>query len=120
MSDTLTLHGLRVRGHHGVLPEEREQGQIFVVDAVLDMDVDDAARTDDLTKTVDYADLAHRLAAIVGGEPVNLIETLAQRLADCCLQDALVTRVTITVHKPDAPIGVDVNDVTVTVTRERR
>ena len=119
MSDTITLRGLRVRGYHGVLPEERRDGQLFVVDAVLHVDTSAAARTDDLGDTVDYADLAHRLVAIVGGEPVNLIETLADRLASCCLDNALVHRVEITVHKPDAPVGWDVDDVVVTVVRER-
>jgi len=68
---------------------------------------------------VDYADLAHRLVAIVGGEPVQLIETLADRLANCCLEDSRVQRVELTVHKPDAPIGLDFDDVEVTVMRER-
>jgi dihydroneopterin aldolase len=119
MTDTMALHGLRARGHHGVLPEERRDGQVFVVDAVLHFDMSDAIASDDLHKTVDYADLAHRLAAIITGEPVDLIETLAERLAQACLDDQHVQRVEISVHKPDAPIGVDFDDVTVTLTRGR-
>ncbi|MFL6241060.1 MAG: dihydroneopterin aldolase [Actinomycetes bacterium] len=119
MSDTLALRGLRVRGYHGVLPEERQDGQVFVVDAVLHVETRRAAASDDLHQTVDYAVLANRLAAIVGGEPVNLIETLADRLASCCLEDERVERVELTVHKPDAPVEWDVDDVTVTVERTR-
>jgi dihydroneopterin aldolase len=120
VTDTLVLRGLRARGNHGVLAEERREGQIFVVDATLQLDMSDAIASDDLTQTVDYADLAHRLLAIVSGDPVDLIETLADRLAACCLEDAHVQRVELTVHKPDAPIGVDFDDVTVTVVRARR
>ena len=119
MSDVLVLRGLRARGNHGVLPEERRTGQVFVVDAVIHLDTSEAAAADDLTKTVDYADLAHRLVAIVGGEPVQLIESLADRLAACCLEDPRVARVELTVHKPEAPIGLDFDDVEMTVVRDR-
>ncbi len=119
MSDVIAIRGLRLRGYHGVLPDERRDGQVFVVDAVLSVDVAPAAAADDLARTVDYAQLSHNLAAIVSGEPVNLIETLAERLAQCCLDVDLVQRVEITVHKPDAPVGLDVDDVTVTIVRER-
>lgn len=119
MSDTLTLRGLRARGNHGVLAEERRNGQTFIVDAVLHLDTRDAAAGDDLTRTVDYAELAQRLVAVVTGEPVQLIETLADRLAACCLENPRVQRVELTVHKPEAPIGLDFADVEVTVVRER-
>jgi dihydroneopterin aldolase len=119
VTETLTLRGLRARGNHGVLPEERREGQVFVVDAVLHLDMSQAIARDDLSQTVDYADLAHRLVAIVGGDPVDLIETLAERLAACCLANKQVQRVELTVHKPDAPIGVDFDDIAVTVVRER-
>jgi dihydroneopterin aldolase len=115
--DTIALRGLRVRGFHGVFPEERRDGQDFVVDAVLCVDVSEAARTDDLTRTVHYGVLAEGLAAVVAGEPVDLLETLAVRLADVCLADPLVRSVTLTVHKPQAPIPLDFQDVAVTVVR---
>jgi dihydroneopterin aldolase len=111
------LTGLRVHGRHGVLPEEREQGQDFVVDAVLKLDTRGAAATDDLAQTVDYGVLAQRLADVVTGEPVDLIETLACRLADVCLTDLRVFEVEVTVHKPGAPIAVPFEDVSVTVVR---
>ncbi|HEU5034354.1 MAG TPA: dihydroneopterin aldolase [Mycobacteriales bacterium] len=119
MSDRIELLGLRVQGHHGVLAAEREQGQLFIVDAVLEVDTSAAARSDSLGDTVDYAALASRLAEVVAGEPVDLIETLAQRLADVCLTEAGVHAVEIAVHKPQAPVGRPVADVVVRIRRER-
>ena len=117
MTDRITLSGLRVRGHHGVLPEERRDGQDFVVDAVLSLDTRAAAASDALSDTVDYGVLASSLAEVIAGEPCDLIETLAQRLADVCLTDPRVWEVEVTVHKPSAPIAVPFDDVAVTVVR---
>ncbi|MBW3639240.1 MAG: dihydroneopterin aldolase [Actinobacteria bacterium] len=116
-SDRIQIVGLRVRGQHGVLPVERRDGQDFVVDVALDLDLRPAAASDDLATTVDYGALAERLAAVVAGEPVDLIETLAGRLADVCLQSPLVRSAEVTVHKPQAPIPVPFGDVSVTVVR---
>lgn len=116
-SDRISLTGLRVRGHHGVLPKERRDGQDFVVDAVLHLDLRTAGETDDLSRTVHYGELAERLAAVVAGEPVDLLETLAGRLADVCLASGPVERVEVTVHKPSAPIALEFADVSVTVAR---
>ena len=118
--DRISLTGLRAYGYHGVLPAEREHGQEFVADAVLWFDTSPAAAADDLSLTVDYGALAGRLAEIISGEPVALIETLAQRLAAACLTDERVQHAEITVHKPDAPVGVPVRDVSVTIRRSRR
>jgi dihydroneopterin aldolase len=85
MSDRITLKGLRVRGFHGVLPEERRDGQDFVVDVALSLDLAPAAASDDVADTVHYGELAERLAAVVAGEPHDLIEVLAGRLADVTL-----------------------------------
>ena len=115
--DVLRLSGLRVRGRHGVLALEREQGQEFVIDVALSLDTGAAARSDDLAETVDYGALAVALADVVGGPAVQLIETLAERLAQVCLQDRRVSRVEVTVHKPSAPIPLDFTDVSVTVVR---
>jgi dihydroneopterin aldolase len=117
--DRLTITGLRVHGRHGVFEEERASGQEFVVDAVLWLDTSPAAAADDLTLTADYGAMAGRLAEIVAGEPVALIETLAARLARECLTDAAVREVEITVHKSQAPVGVPVADIAVTVRRGR-
>jgi len=119
MTDRITLTGLTVRGFHGVFEHERREGQDFVVDAELEVSHGPAAASDDLRDTVDYGALAGRLAAIVAGDPVDLIETLAVRLVEACLADPRVFAATVTVHKPQAPIPLQFADVAVTVRRER-
>ncbi|HEV7209390.1 MAG TPA: 2-amino-4-hydroxy-6-hydroxymethyldihydropteridine diphosphokinase [Mycobacteriales bacterium] len=119
MSDRIRLVGLRSTGFHGVLAAERRDGQVFGVDAELELDVSAAAATDDLRRTADYGALAQRLQAVVRGEPVNLIETLALRLVAACLGDPRVLAATVTVHKPHAPIPVDFADVAVTLRRQQ-
>lgn len=118
--DRIELTGLRARGRHGVLPAERELRQEFVVDVSLGLDTRPAARTDDLSRTVDYGALADRLVAVVQGEPVDLIETLAERLAQVCLEDPIVRQVDVTVHKPAAPVPHPFADVAVKISRSRR
>jgi 7,8-dihydroneopterin aldolase/epimerase/oxygenase len=117
--DRIALTGVRAHAYHGVYAFERERGQTFSVDAVLEVDMRAAAAGDDLDKTVNYAELAQRLHAVLTGEPVNLLETLAQQLADVCLADPLVDAVDITVHKPQAELGVPFDDVTVSIRRVR-
>jgi dihydroneopterin aldolase len=117
--DQIAIRGLRVIGYHGVLPHETALGQEFIVDAVLGVDTRPAATGDDLTLTADYGALAGRLAAIVAGPPVALIETLAQRLADACLADPAVAEAEITVHKPHAPVAQHLADISVTIRRSR-
>lgn len=117
--DRLALTGLRAFGHHGALEQERRDGQEFVVDVELGLDTQRAAARDDLSGTVHYGDLAERLHAAVVSEPVALIETLAQRLADVCLAEAPVAWVDVTVHKPHAPIQVTFEDVSLTIHRSR-
>lgn len=117
--DRVALRGLRARGHHGVFPHEREEGQTFVVDLVLGLDTRPAAATDDLTRTVHYGEVAEEVVAVVEGEPVALIETLADRIAERCLEHELVREVEVVVHKPEAPITVPFDDVTITITRSR-
>jgi dihydroneopterin aldolase len=119
VADRISLTGLRVRGRHGVFEHERRDGQDFVVDAVLEVSTREAAASDDLADTVHYGELAERLAAVIGGEPVNLLETLAGRLAEVCLADPRVSAATVTVHKPQAPIPLTFADVAVTIRRER-
>jgi dihydroneopterin aldolase len=119
-ADRISLIGLRAFGRHGVLDHERRDGQEFVVDAVLWLDTRPASAADDLALTVDYGAVAVGLAAIVSGEPVALIETLAGRLAAACLSAGQAVReVEITVHKPQAPVPVPFRDVTVTIRRGR-
>ncbi|GAA5147009.1 dihydroneopterin aldolase [Nocardioides marinquilinus] len=119
MSDELALTGLACFGHHGVFDHERRDGQTFVVDLVLGLDTAAAAASDDLHHTVDYGNLATSVRAAVENDPVDLIETLAQRIASVCLLDARVEWARVTVHKPDAPIDATFSDVALTITRER-
>ncbi|HWE90755.1 MAG TPA: dihydroneopterin aldolase [Pseudonocardiaceae bacterium] len=120
MTDRITLTGLRVRGRHGVFDHERQDGQDFVVDITAWIDLDRAAATDDLADTLDYGALAARAAEIVGGEPCDLIETVAARVADGVMEDQRVHAVEVTLHKPAAPIPLDFADVAVTIRRSRR
>ena len=120
MADRIQLTGLRVRGRHGVFDRERRDGQDFLVDATLWLDSRPAAASDELADTVDYGGLAERIAGVVGGEPVNLIETLAARLAELCMADERVLAAEVTVHKPHAPIAREFADVAVTARRSRR
>jgi len=119
MVDEITLTGLTVFGYHGVFDFERRQGQEFTIDLTLQVPLAAAAASDDVADTVHYGELADRVAAIVAGEPVNLIETLAQRIADAVLDDERVAAVTVTVHKPHAPIEQTFADVSVTIRRGR-
>jgi 7,8-dihydroneopterin aldolase/epimerase/oxygenase len=115
----IRLTGIRAFGYHGVLPEERAAGQEFVIDAVLTVDTSKAEISDDVADTVHYGEVAQRIAQAVQGDPVNLIEVLAVRIADAVLDFERVDQVTITVHKPQAPIPVPFDDVSVTVARSR-
>lgn len=119
MTDTISIVGIRGFGHHGVLESERQSGQEFMVDVMMDIDTVRSAKFDDLTMTVDYADVAKRVHAIVEGEPLQLIETLANRIAENLLTLSSVRGVTVIVHKPHAPIPVDFSDVTVKISRKR-
>lgn len=117
--DRILLTGVRARGRHGVLPEERATGQDFVADLELHLDLAVAAATDRVAATVHYGELAEQVAAVIAGDPVDLIETLAQRIADVALAWDLVDRVVVTVHKPAAPIPVPFGDVAVRIDRTR-
>jgi 7,8-dihydroneopterin aldolase/epimerase/oxygenase len=117
--DRIVLTGLRAKGYHGVFDFERVGGQDFVVDVALEVDLAPAAHSDAVADTVHDGELAQRLVEVIAGEPVNLIETLAERLAGVCLADARVAAATVTVHKPQAPIPHDFADVAVTLRRVR-
>ena len=119
----MAVRGIEAFGHHGVFDSERRDGQVFVVDLVLGLDTRAAAHSDDLQDTVDYGSLVARVKKTIESDPVDLIETLAERIADTCLQDRRVRSVEVTVHKPDAPIEATFTDVALTIirtsTRER-
>lgn len=117
--DEITLTGVRAYGYHGVFEDERREGQEFVVDVTLYLSTAEAAETDDVTDTVHYGEVAERIVELVGGEPLNLIEGVAARIADDLLSYDLVRMVSVMVHKPQAPITVAFSDVAVTIRRGR-
>lgn len=117
--DRITLTGVRVRAHHGVLEFEREEGQEFVIDVSVAVDLAAAASADDLGRTVHYGELAEAVVEAVRRDPVDLIETVAERVADVALAYSAVEEVEVTVHKPEAPISVPFADVAVTIVRSR-
>ena len=119
-TDRISLVGLSARGHHGVLPFEREEGQLFTVDVILDLGQRGtavAAVTDSVTDAVDYSRVANGIVSIIEGEPVNLIESLADRIAERVLSFPRVVAAEVTVHKPEAPLDVAFEDVSVTIHR---
>lgn len=118
-SDRVVLRGLRGYGRHGVLDSERRLGQSFLVDVVIELDTRQAASSDDVADTVDYSDVAQSVLAIVEGEPVALLEKLAQRICDAVLAHERVQAVDVTVHKPSAPVPAPFDDIAVTIRRTR-
>jgi dihydroneopterin aldolase len=119
VTDQLAVRGIEVHAHHGVFDFERRDGQVFVVDLLLGVDTAPAAAGDDLALTVDYGSLVDSVRSAVESDPVDLIETLAQRIAGVCLQQDLVEWAEITVHKPNAPIPTTFADVALTIRRSR-
>ena len=119
MTDRIDLTGIEVWAHHGALPEEKAKQQPFVVDVTVFVDTRKAAASDDLHEAIDYGKLAEVVHDLVASESHNLIETLAHRVADRVLKDSRIERVTVTVHKPQAPITVAFGDVSVTIDRIR-
>jgi 7,8-dihydroneopterin aldolase/epimerase/oxygenase len=117
--DEMIVRGIECLGHHGVFEFERAEGQVFVIDVTLGLDTRSAAHSDDLRDTVDYGSLVMQVKAAVETDPVNLIETLAQRVANVCLSDDRVGYAKVTVHKPTAPIQATFADVALTITRKR-
>lgn len=119
MTDRIMLQGISARGHHGVLDFEKTDGQDFIVDVALEVDLRRPGRSDLLAHTVDYSEVAADVVALVTGPSLDLIETLADRIALAALKRPLVQAVRVTVHKPQAPVGVPFDDVRVQVERQR-
>jgi dihydroneopterin aldolase len=117
--DHLTLTGLRATAFHGVFEHERREGQVFIIDLTVWLDLSAAASGDDLGSTIHYGELAEEVVGAVERDPVDLIETVAQRIADLVLAHDSANAVRVTVHKPNAPITVPFSDVAVTITRSR-
>jgi dihydroneopterin aldolase len=120
MADRIELRGLTVRGHHGVFEHERRDGQDFVVDITVWIDLAAAAASDDLADTIDYGALARHAADVVAGPPRKLIETVAAEIADGVMANERIHAVEVVVHKPEAPIPLRFSDVAVVSRRSRR
>ncbi|GAA3887181.1 dihydroneopterin aldolase [Leifsonia kafniensis] len=118
-TDSITLTGLRVNAHHGVFDFERENGQDFIIDVTVWLDLRRAASGDDLAQTVHYGELAVAVTDAVADNPVDLIETVAERVAGVAFSFAAVERARVTLHKPQAPIPVFFEDVAVQIERTR-
>ncbi len=118
-TDRLAITGIEVFAHHGVFDFERREGQKFVIDLILGVSTAPAAASDDLKDTVDYGSVVAQVVEAATSEPVDLIETLAQRVADVVLREARVAWVDVTLHKPNAPIAATFDDVALTITRSR-
>lgn len=119
-ADQLSVLGIECFGHHGVFEHERRDGQVFVIDLTLGLDTSVAAGSDDLRDTIDYGSLVSRVKDAVERDPVDLIETLAERIAEVCCLDQRVEWARITVHKPHAPLDATFSDVALTITRSRK
>jgi 7,8-dihydroneopterin aldolase/epimerase/oxygenase len=118
--DRIDLRGIAGHGHHGVFDHERRDGQTFVADVSLGVDLAEAAANDDLAATVDYAAITQGVHDVITGDPADLIESVALRMVDLCLAHPLVRWASVTVHKPEAPIEVTIEDVSVTIERSKQ
>lgn len=119
MADQIRLTGIEVLAKHGVLDSEQRRAQLFRVDVTVGLDLSEPAATDDLSDTLDYGELALEIREVVGSESHSLIERVASRVAEVVLSDDRVDQVTVTVHKPHAPVDIAFDDVAVTITRGR-
>ena len=119
MNDQIVIKGISAKGFHGVLDHEKRDGQTFVVDVVMEVDLAPAGASDDLADTVNYAEVAGDVVGIIEGESLDLIEAVAGRIATAVLTRPLVEAVEVVVHKPEAPVGYPFTDVQVRVRRER-
>lgn len=117
--DRIRIEGLRAHAHHGVLEQERREGQLFVVDVTVWLPLGPAAAADDLGATIHYGRLAEEIVRAVERDPVDLIETVAERVAQLVLAHPAARRTEVTVHKPNAPVDPPFDDISVTVVRER-
>ncbi|WP_375001868.1 dihydroneopterin aldolase [Aeromicrobium sp. CTD01-1L150] len=119
-ADRIELKGIRARGHHGVFEHERRDGQEFVADVTIGLDLSAAGRDDDLSATVDYGVLAQQIHDVIVGPPMDLVESVALRMVDLCLSHPPVKWASVTVHKPEAPITVAFDNVSVTTERSKQ
>ena len=119
LNDSIRITGLELFGYHGVYDHEKQNGQRFLVDLAVWIDTENASVSDDLSQTLDYGELVKAVAAEVQGESVDLIEKLAAKVLDVVWRFEEALAAEVTVHKPEAPVGFPVTDISVTLKRER-
>lgn len=120
MSDSIEIKGIRGFGYHGLFAHERENGQEFLVDLSLRCDLREASRSDEIEGTVDYGSVCNLVLGVIVGPPVSLIEKLASQIADLLLSNfSLLDSVVVVVHKPQAPVEANVEDIAVMIERSR-
>jgi len=119
MSDRIEIHSISAHGFHGVYPEERKKGQRFLVDLLLTLKTKKASKSDSLNDAIDYSKVIAVVNEVLIGDPVNLIEHLAEIIAQKILKEFPVKSVEVVVHKPDAPVGIEVGDIAVRITRSK-
>jgi len=120
MSDSIEINGLFGFGHHGLFDDERENGQGFLVDVIMQLDLSAVSLSDHISDTIDYSAVCDLILAQIVGPPVSLIEKLAGQIADLLLQNfPKIRSVKVTVHKPDAPVAVKLQDISVSIERSR-
>jgi len=117
--DQVAVRGIRGRGTHGVQAQEKRDGQEFSVDVVMHVPTLRAGCSDDLGDAVDYSLVASTVHEVLVGPSLDLVESVAERIAAAVMADARLLAVDVTVHKPQAPVGVPFDDVTVSIRRTR-
>lgn len=118
MADLIRISGIKGYGYHGVFEAERVNGQDFYVDVELEVDLTRASASDDVKDTINYSEVADLVVEEISTNPVSLIEKLASRIAERVkITFVQAARVTVTVHKPQAPVAAEVRDISVTITR---
>ena len=118
MADLIRISGIKGFGYHGVFESERANGQDFYVDVELEVDLTRASVSDDVNDTINYAEVTDLVVEEITTNPVSLIEKLAGRIAERIKETyAQAALVTVTVHKPQAPVSADVKDILVTISR---
>jgi dihydroneopterin aldolase len=119
VTDRIDLRGIEVYAKHGVFDFEQERAQMFRIDVTAFIDLSTPGASDDLADTLDYGSLANEVREVVGGESHALIERVAGRVAETILSHRRVERAVVTIHKPNAPVDVAVDDISVTIDRTR-
>lgn len=120
MSDQIRIAGIHGFGYHGVFEQEQKTGQDFYVDVTLQLDLSKPSQSDALADTIDYGAVCDLVVAEISGPPLSLIEKLASQIADLLLTKfPLLKAVIVTVHKPQAPVNVEILDIAVTIERAR-